>query len=84
MSGAILSIIGIVASILLIKYRERMGDMIGDAYWMRHIGGVYNLIIIAAVFIFFWSVAELTGTTDILLEPLKWLVPWGGSVDNVM
>ena len=80
----ILSLIGIASSILLIKYRERMGDMIGDAYWMRHVGGVYNLIIIFAVFIFFWSIAELTGTTDIILEPLKWLVPGQGSLEETL
>lgn len=62
------------ASILMIKYRERMGDLIGDAEWMRYVGGVYNLVVIVAVFIFFWAIASLTGTTHIFFSPLFWFL----------
>ncbi|MFA6038775.1 MAG: hypothetical protein WCV62_04075 [Candidatus Peribacteraceae bacterium] len=73
--GIILPIVGIVGSFCLIKYREQVGDMIGEAQWMKNVGGVYILVIIIAVFIFFWSLAELTGTTDVLFGPLKYLIP---------
>lgn len=69
------AIFGIVASFLLLKFRQQVGDMIGEADWMKKIGGVYNFIIILAIFIFFWSIAELTGTSHLLFAPLKMIIP---------
>ena len=77
-----LSIIGIVASFFLVKYRERMGEIIGEAEWMRKLGGVYNVIIITAILIFFWALATLTGTTNILLKPILFLIPGSRSADG--
>lgn len=71
----ILSLLGIVGSVLMLKYREYIGNLMGEAEWMMKVGGVYNVVIIAAIFIFFWSLATLTGTTDILFRPLLWLIP---------
>lgn len=65
-------------AVALIKYRERVGDMLGEAEWMRYVGGVYNFVVIIAIFIFFWSVASLTGTQKIFFAPLYWLV--GGTL----
>ena len=59
----------------MFKYRERIGDAVGEADWMRKIGGVYAVVMIVALVIFFWSIAELTGTTDILFRPLLYLIP---------
>jgi len=64
-----LKICAMAAAIWIIKYRERIGEFVGDAYWMRYVGGVYNLIFIFGVFIFFWAIASLTGTTKILFFP---------------
>jgi uncharacterized membrane protein len=71
----ILSLVGVVGSFFLIRYREHIGDMMGEPAWMQKIGGVYNFIVIIAVFIFFWSIAELTGTTEILFKPLTFFIP---------
>ncbi len=65
-----LQLLGLVLAGFMIKYREKLGDIIGDAYWMRYVGGVYNFIILLAVFIFFWCIAALTGTQDIFFYPL--------------
>lgn len=73
-----LYILGIAASVAMIKYREKLGDIIGDAEWMQYVGGVYNAVIIAAVLLFFWSIAGLTGTTNIFLYPLTWI--FGGTL----
>ncbi|MDD4287666.1 MAG: hypothetical protein PHO20_06140 [Candidatus Peribacteraceae bacterium] len=70
-----LGFVGIVSSIALIIYRERAAEMIGAAEWMDNLGGVYNVIIITAIFIFFFSVAALTGTLDFFLTPVRWLLP---------
>jgi len=70
-----LSICGIVASILLIKFRERTADMLGSAEWMNYFGGPYNFIIIVSVIMFFTCVSFLFGITDIFFAPLKWLIP---------
>jgi hypothetical protein len=68
-----LSLVGIVGSFFLIKYREKVGDMVGEADWMTKVGGVYNVMIFVAVFIFFWSIATLTGTTSVLFSFLRFL-----------
>lgn len=73
--GWILPIIGIVFSFYLVYKRQMFGDMIGEADWMLKVGGVYNLMVIVGVLIFLWSIAELTGTTDILFLPVLWLLP---------
>lgn len=73
--GTFLSILGIVLSFVLIKYRERAGDLIGEADWMQKVGGVYFVVVYIAIFIFIWSVAELTGTTGVLFAPLRYLIP---------
>lgn len=67
--------VGLIGPFFLIKYREAVGDLIGEAAWMRKVGGVYNVIFIIAMFIFFWTLAEVTGTTSILFAPLRRLSP---------
>ncbi len=71
----ILSITGLVASIAMLKYRQQCGDFLGETDWMHYVGGIYNVVIILALFIFFWSLAVLTGTTDILFTPFLYLFP---------
>jgi hypothetical protein len=75
MSRIIFGLLGMAFAYVLIRYREQIGDMIGDADWMQKVGGVYNFVIIASVFVFFWSVAYLTGTEQIFFAPFKWLIP---------
>ncbi len=65
-----LGILGIIASFFLLKYRERVGDMIGEPEWAHKVGGIYNVIILCGIFLFFWSLATVTGTTDILFRPI--------------
>jgi|GEM_PF-462846 len=71
----VLGLIGIVGSFFLLKYRERAGEMIGDPEWARKVGGIYNVLIIVAILIFFWSIATMTGTTGVLFSPLLRLIP---------
>lgn len=66
---------GFALSFFLIVKREQIGDSIGEADWMRYVGGVYNLLVIVAVILFFWCLAELTNTTDIFFAPLRMLLP---------
>ena len=70
-----LSLLGIICSLFMFKYRERIGDAIGEADWMRKVGGIYGVVMILALVIFFWSVASLTGTTSILFAPIRLLFP---------
>jgi len=53
--------------------------MIGEPKWTEYIGGVYNMIVLIAVGIFFWCIAEITGTTHILFKPLTWFIPGFGT-----
>lgn len=71
----VLSLIGIAMSIFMLKYRQRIGDEIGEADWMLKVGGVYNFIIILALFIFFWSFMTLTGTSDFFFGWIRYLIP---------
>lgn len=69
--GKFFAVLGIIVSLLMIKYREKVGENVGEAEWMNKIGGVYNFVLILAVIMFFWSVAGLTGTTGIFFAPLR-------------
>ena len=82
----VLSLLGIAASFYLIKYREKVGDIFGEAEWMQRIGGVHLIVVYVAIFIFFWSLATLTGTTSIFFGPLLWLFPGmrGAPVDPLL
>ncbi len=71
----VLPILGIVGSVLMLIYREWIGNMMGEAEWMNKIGGVYNFVVLLAVLVFFWCLAVLTGTTFLLLQPLLWVFP---------
>ncbi len=71
----LLSFLGIILSIGMLKYRERLGDFMGEADWMKYTGGVYNFVIILAIFLFLWSIATITGTTDALFMPFLYLLP---------
>lgn len=73
--SSFLALIGLVGSIALVIYRERVADSIGAGEWMEYVGGVYNFVIIVAVFIFFFSLATLTGTLDFFLAPVRWILP---------
>lgn len=70
-----LSIVGFILAFFLLKYRQRIGDEIGEADWMLKVGGVYNVIIIVAIFIFFWSFTAITGTSDMFFGWVKYLIP---------
>ena len=70
-------LLGMAASFLLLKYRQQVGDTIGEAEWMKKVGGVYMVIIIFAILLFFWCIAELTGTTNILFSSFRYLIPGG-------
>lgn len=73
----ILGIIGIIISFFFLVKRETIGDMIGEAEWMQHIGGVYNFIIVIGVLIFFWGLAMVTGTIGLLFAPIVWFFTLG-------
>lgn len=69
------SILGIIASFLMIKYRERVGDMLGEPEWMNQVGGIYLWIVGFAIFVFLWSITTLTGTSEMLFAPILWIIP---------
>ena len=55
------------------------GDLIGDAEWMKYVGGVYNFVILISIFIFFWALASLTGTERIFFFPIYFV--FGGAFE---
>jgi len=73
----VFAIIGIISSFFIVKKREYLGDCFGDPEWASKIGGIYNLLTIIAVMIFFWSVASLTGTMDVLFAPIYMFLSFG-------
>ncbi len=70
-----LSLLGIAFSFALLQYREQVGNMLGEPAWATKVGGIYNVVIIIGLLIFFWSLAYLTGTQDILFAPLMKMFP---------
>lgn len=67
--------VGFFGPVFMIRYRQQIGDMMGEAEWMNKVGGVYNFVVIIAVLVFFWTIATMTGTTDVLFAPILWLFP---------
>lgn len=74
----ILSILGIIGSFYMLVYRQKIGDMIGEAEWMRKVGGIYAIVIFLAFFLFFWCIAEITGTQSMFVKPFLYLLPGVG------
>lgn len=70
-----LGLLAIAFGCLIIKYRERVGDMVGDPAWAGKIGGIYNVLILFGIFMCFWGLATITGTSDILFAPIVNLFP---------
>lgn len=70
-----LGLLGCTGAFFIIKYRERIGDMVGDPAWAAKVGGIYNVLIIFGIFLFFWSIATMTGTADIFFRPFLQLIP---------
>jgi hypothetical protein len=68
-----LGIIFIAFGFLLIKYREPIGDTLGEPAWSQKVGGMYNVMIILGIALFFWGLATMVGTTDILFAPITGL-----------
>jgi len=78
----VIPVLGIAFAFVLIKYREQIGDTFGDPDWLRAVGGVHYTIVYIAIFIIFWSISYLTGTTEILFRPFLWLFPTLGRGAN--
>ena len=49
--------------------------MLGQPDWAIKVGGIYNVLIFIGVFFFFWSLASMTNTTDLLFAPLFFFFP---------
>lgn len=83
MTDYVFPILGIIFAFVLIKYREQIGDVFGDPDWLRAVGGVHYTIVYIAIFIIFWSISVMTGTTSILFRPFLWLFPTLGRGNGV-
>lgn len=73
-----LGLLGMIASVLVIKYREKVGEPFENSDWTKYFGGPYNFAIFVGVILFFFSLAKMTGTTGFFLSPLMMLFPFGG------
>lgn len=75
-------VLAIVGAFFLMKYREKVVEMTGKFAWAEKYlgtGGTYNLMVILAIVFFLWGLASITGTTDVLLSPLRRFFAPGGS-----
>lgn len=78
--GIVLPLAGMALALLIIVRREQIGNMLGEPAWMHGHGGIYTWIVVIALIIFFWSLAELSGTTTYLFSPLKNFLPGNETV----
>lgn len=72
-----LSIIGIALGLVLLKFRQQVGDFMGEGEWMKYFGGVYNFVILLGIFLIIWSIASIFGVTDLFFRPILILLPFG-------
>lgn len=70
-----LGLLAIAFGVAIIKYREQVGEAVGDPAWAGKVGGIYNVLIIFGIFMCFWGLATITGTSDILFAPILGLFP---------
>ena len=68
-------LLGIVIGALMVKYREQVGNMIGDPEWAAKVGGIYNVIIILGILMCLWGLAAMTNTQDLLFAPILMFLP---------
>jgi len=71
-----LAVIGLILTFFIIKKRETIGNSLGEYEWMRYVGGIYGVVVIVAILIFFWSLATLTGTQDFFFTPIRLFFPF--------
>ena len=76
MAKNILAIFGFILSFFIIKHRESIGNSLGEYDWMKYFGGIYGVMVFLGIFIFFWSLATITGTEDLFLYPFIRLIPF--------
>jgi hypothetical protein len=65
---------GLIGPFLIIMHREAIGDLMGEPTWSKPIGGIYAVVVYIAIAIFFWTVAEMTHSTDVLFHFLTYFV----------
>ncbi len=68
---------GLIGPFFMIIYRESIGDLMGEPSWTKIFGGIYAVVVFLAIFIFFWTIAEMTNSTDVLFHGLLYLVGGG-------
>jgi len=71
-----LGLLGMLAGIAMIKFREPIGEMFENSDWTKYFGGPYNFIIVVGILMFFFSLAKMTGTAGFFLSPLRLLFPF--------
>jgi heme/copper-type cytochrome/quinol oxidase subunit 2 len=70
------ALIGFVLAYFIVRYRESIGDSLGEQDWMASVGGIYNVVVFIGILIFFWSLATITGTQNFFFTPIRWLLPF--------
>ncbi len=65
---------GLIGPFLMIMHREAIGDIMGEPPWTKAIGGIYAVVVYIALAIFFWTIAEITQSTDVLFHFLTYFV----------
>jgi heme/copper-type cytochrome/quinol oxidase subunit 2 len=71
----VLPVIGVLMAFIMIVFRENLGDALGETKWIHDHGGIYTWVVIAAVFIFLWSLASIFGLTHYLFDPFRSILP---------
>lgn len=72
----LLSFFGLIAPYFMVKYREQIIEMTGKFSWAERYlgnGGSYNVIVLFAIFLFFFSLLYITGYSHVLFS---WITPY--------
>ena len=73
-------ILSIVGAYVCLRYRSQIVEYTGDFAWAeKHLGqgGTYAVVVLLGVFFFFFGIASITGTTGVLLAPLRSILSGG-------
>ncbi len=70
MGQTFLGLLGLALAIVMIRFRRIVGDMCGNAQWMLKVGGIHNIVIIAAIILVMFSLLMIFHLEDAFFMPL--------------
>ena len=64
-------LLGLGFAYLLVRYREFIGDILGNMEWAKWVGGIYNVIVMVAIILAIFSLLFIFGLEEQLFGGIR-------------